>query len=198
MKHCSIHTRRGQGGFIQGAILLGLVILALVVGAFALSNRGSATKSDLETAKVMAATVIKRGNDLRDAAFRLAQDRDLANMRLVNGVVPAAPALTAGQFDLFSTTFGVASEVLLPAKATTGSADVAMTYDQTFTIGADTNQKVFVLEDVNDATCRMINKTIYGDSVDTAPVAAASFPAGREEGCVDVGSGVFAYFKKVG
>lgn len=198
MKHCTIQSRRGQGGFIQGAILLGLVILALVVGAFALANRGTSSKSDLETAKVMAATVIKRGNDLRDAAFRLAQDRDLANMRLVTGVTPAPAALAGAEFDLFSPTFGVASELLLPAKATTGSTDVAMTYSQTFTIGALTNQKVFVLAGVNDGTCRMINKTIYGDSVDVAPVAAASFTAGREEGCVDVGSGAFSYFKKVG
>lgn len=181
-------AKQKQGGFIQGAVLFGLLILSLVVGAFALANKGSGQSATTEKDKVNAASVVKLGNDLRDAAFRFGMDYDLSAMTLdgdaISGLYDPAKGLT-GPVDAPASAFATS-----PASSFSFVTDVAIGG-----VGSAADDFIFTLPNLTEGVCRQIQRTLTGAPLTTA-LPSAIGAGGAQEGCYDEdGNGVYTYFK---
>lgn len=177
--------RRGQRGFGMAIALAVLAVFALIAGAIALANKGGAQKTDLETAKAMAQSIVTRGNEIYTAAIRVGADRDLTKMTLDATTVPGT------SFGLYDPTIGVAQDVAIPGKALVTNVDTSMVLNKTDikivgigTGGTDQLAVTATLVDVTLPTCQLINKTIYSDAIDaTPPTVSAATAITRTEGC---------------
>ena len=187
---------RAQKGFGMAIALAVLAVFALIAGAIALANKGGSSKTDLETSKVMATSIIHRGNEIYSATNRVAQDRDVTKM-LLNATPPDA---TTGAFGLYSPFLNVANEVKIPAKAFTVQAEAALGLSSTIFA----TKIAVTVPGLSSAVCKSINNTIYGSAIGldaNIPADAAALLVlvpSATEGCVVAGTSANAYFKVVG
>lgn len=187
---------RSQSGFGMAIALAVLAVFALIAGAIAMANRGSTSKIDMEAAKIMASSIVNRGNELLVAAQRLAQDRDITQMVF-------ATTATAPQFGLYDPLIGIATDVKVPGKAFVTNADASYVLDKTaYSIiglgvnGATVAALTATLPGLTLQACQAVNKIIFNDSIDAAP-AVTTTNLTRPEGCLAV-SLVYTYYKVLG
>lgn len=204
MKTASTRIRRNQPraaqrGFGMAIALAVLAVFALIAGAIALANKGGSQKTDLESAKVMAQSIVNRGNEVYTAVTRVANDRDITVMTL------DATTVAGVSFGLYDPAIGVATDVKIPGKALSTAVDTSFTLDKTNIqvngIGPGGIAALAVsaiLPDVTTATCQQINKTIYNDAVDAAiPAVSSATAIDRTEGCAVINS-KNTYYKVLG
>ena len=191
-------SRQSQAGFGMAIALAVLAVFALIAGAIALANKGGVSKTDLETSKAMATSIVNRGNELLQVAQRLGQDRDLKTMTLT------ATSVSGTSFGMYDPAIGIATDVKIPGKAfAANGADVSFVLDKTtFTVvgigpgGATNAALAATLPGLSLQTCQLINKTVFNDSLDATP-SSTTTGLTRSEGCLNVSSS-YTYFKTLG
>ena len=175
-----------------------LAVFALIAGAIALANKGGSSKTDLETAKVMATSIVNRGNELLAASQRLGADRDIKIMTMTATTVPGT------SFGMYDPAIGIATDVKIPAKATvSNTADVSFVLDKTaYTVvglgtgGSTVAAVAATLPGLTLQACQLINKTVFNDAVDAVPTTTTTALT-RSEGCISVTSN-YTYYKVLG
>lgn len=175
-----------------------LAVFALIAGAIALSNKGGTSKADIETSKVMATSIINRGNALLALAQRLAVDRSLNTMTLSATSVPGT------SFGLYDPAIGMASDLQIPGKAfAVTTSDVSFALDKTtYTVvglgpgGSTVAAVAAILPGLSLLTCQFVNKTVFGDALDVVPTTTTASLT-RNEGCINV-SASYTYYKVLG
>lgn len=175
-KFQSTRKPANQGGFILGYVLLGIVLISVVIAALARANASASPTGGTEANKMYANTVVKIGNDLRDAATRYASDRDIAAMTMdaVTGTGLYDPALS------------LSTEVTVPAKATAagGTVDAHFAFDKSDIVvsgmGTAAAEPSITVSGLSDGVCRAINNVLFSDSVTLALPTAVGI---RQEGC---------------
>jgi hypothetical protein len=190
-------SRKSQAGFGMAIALAVLAVFALIAGAIALSSKGGTSKTDLETSKTMATSIVNRGNELLQAVQRVSQDRDIKTMTL------SSTSVVGTSFGLYDPAIGVATDVKIPGKAfAANGADVSFTLDKTYTVvgigsgGATVAAVSAILPGLSLQTCQLINKTVFSTPIDAVP-ATGTTALPNMEGCIDV-SGTYTYYKAFG
>lgn len=190
-------SRSSQRGFGMALALAVLAIFAVIAGVISMANRGGTTKTDSETSKAMAESVVNRGNEIFSATLRGAQDRTLNEITFTN------TSVVGTSWGLYDPTLNLSNDVALPFKAlASGTTDTAMSVDKTsYTItginnGANALAVTAILPNVAQQVCLQINKMINGASLDTVPPTTATTTAIRE-GCTQT-AGVYQYYKVLG
>lgn len=187
-------AKAGQQGFALGYILLVVALLGVIALAISRASSGPSPQASGETNRVYAATVIKLGSDLRDAASRFAVDHDITTMTL---------ATTAG-VGLYDPALSLAMEVAPPAQVFgtggTVSAFLLNKADIIVTNAGGTGPEIaLALPGVADGFCRAINNVLYGDAV---TLAVPTTVGARLEGCASLtisgqGAASNVYFKVI-
>ena len=191
-------SRHAQAGFGMAIALAVLAVFALIAGAIALANKGGASKTDLETAKTMATSIVNRGNELLQASQRVGQDRDIKTMTLT------ATSTAGTSFGLYDPAIGIATDVKIPGKAFVDPTnDVSFALDKTnYTVvglgtgGTTVAAVAAILPGLTLQACQLINKTVFNDTLDATP-ATATANLTRNEGCLNVSSS-YTYYKVLG
>ena len=178
-----------QGGFILGYVLLGVLLISAVIAAIARANTGPSPQASGESNKLYANTVVKIGNDLRDASIRFASDRDINSMKLD----------TTSGIGLYDPALALAVDVKVPGKAAAaGGSDFSFGLDKTgitvTNLGTSGPEIAITATGLSDGVCSAINNVLYGDPVTTAIPDAVGL---RQEGCASVGTPASNTYYKV-
>jgi len=191
-------SRHVQRGFGMALALAVLAIFAVIAAAISLANRGGTQKTDQETAKAMAESIVSRGNEIFASTVRASQDRDIKNMVLAtSGVSPV--------WGLYNPTFGFASDVTIPGKAFSTATDTSFSLDKTNikiigigSAGSDQVAVAAIVPDVTTAACSQINRLVQGVELDAAiPTVTNGTAIALIEGCATINT-KFTYYKVLG
>jgi hypothetical protein len=179
MKQPRFPSKSKQGGFLLPMIMFAVALLLVVVGVVAATNKGGPTNSDPEKARMYAASIVQMGGNLRDAALRYGEDRNINSMTFA----------TTASVGLYDPAIGIAVQSDVPAGATAaGSADVPFTLDKTNIVvtglGTAAAEMAMTAPSLGSVVCQQINRIVNGDAIDAAiPTSVGA----RQEGCAFIG-----------
>jgi type II secretory pathway pseudopilin PulG len=184
-------ARQRQGGFAIAYVLVAVALIGVMFAFFSRSSNSATPQATLETSRINAASVIKIGTDLREAAVRYGAVYNLASMTLDT---------TTGT-GLYDPALGLATHVGLPAQAfasgTAGDFAVNTAAINVTGLGTTGAEIAITLSGVSAQVCSGVNNILYGDTFNTTiPSSVGS----RMEGCATLTIGTTSsnvYYKVI-
>lgn len=183
-----VASKGAQFGFVVSYVLLGILLLSVIVAFLVFSSRGSISiNTQGENGKLDAQTIVKNGNDIKNAALRYSLSRSLAGVTM-----DSAP-----DTGLYDPALGLMSEVSPPPSSIeAGIPDLGGIVPGVYyvgTIGTPDDYSVFLIG-VKKDICKSINNTVNGTDSTVALKSMQSINFNKiPHGCFDV-DGVYDYY----
>ena len=176
---------RNQNGFAIGAILLVVALIAIVAAAFVIAGRTSSATSAEQSSKVMAATMVQQGINMRNGfdkmlASGLTADTITWDTTAVTGIFNPTDGGAVEQFPQADALLTTTNQWVY--KISAGSPVVKIKG-----IGIDaTADNAVVLVDLKAGVCQQINKLLYGSTAIPAPAAGTAADWGTAATAIDL------------